>query len=472
MLQIGARLDFAHRGALVQAGHYLLCETPYNPQVPSWLRQLRPPAKSLPYMVRGTYPRELRSWALLAVALGGVEGGITGVIVKNAFDGVVDALLLNFAVAMVAGAPALAHVLSWVWADLSQGRDKIRFLITVQALCCLSLLFIAMAPINSPGLALMVGGVVLARFFWSGVITIRSSVWRANYPREMLASMSGRLVTFGALLMGFVGIGVGMAMDWRGDAFRFVYPVLAAIGLAGAYSYRRMRMRQQKRLLALEMANRKREGAMINPFKLMAVLRGDERFRRYMSLMFVLGSGNLMLMAPLIVILNEHMQLTQLHQMMITSSIPLLVMPFALPLWARMLDTRHIIHYRAKQSWSATAMIVAVLVAVTTGSHGVLWLAAVLYGVAQAGGMLGWNLGHHDFASPERAPQYMSVHMMLTGMRGVMMPLVGVALYQIVEFSAPGYGPWMMVVPLALNLAACVGFVKASREMRADRSHG
>src|SRR5690606_15541470 len=138
------------------------------------------------------------------------------------------------------------------WAGASQGRDKIRLLITVQVLCCLSLLLIAAAPINSMGLALVIAGAVLARFFWSGVTTIRSSVWRANYPREMLASLSGRLVMVGALLMGTVGIVVGLAMDWHPHAYRWVYPVLAAVGIAGALTYRRMRMRQQKRLLQLE----------------------------------------------------------------------------------------------------------------------------------------------------------------------------------------------------------------------------
>ncbi len=429
------------------------------------LTMSRRPMSPLPFMVRGTYPRELRSWSLLAVALAAVEGGITGVIVKNTFAGVVDAALLNFAVAIVAGAPALAHALSWVWAGASQGKDKIRFLIMVQALCCLSLLAIAVAPINSPGLVLMVLGAILARFFWSGVITIRSSVWRANYPREILATMSGRLVTVGALIMGGVGIGIGLAMDWDEHAFRWVYPILALVGLIGAYSYRRMRMRQQKRLLLLERESQRRDGTVINPFRLFRVLKEDARFRHYIWLMFLLGGGNMMLMAPLIVILNDHMSLSLLQQMMITSSIPLLVMPLAIPIWARLLDSRHIIHYRARQSWAATVMIVAILLAVTTGSYWMLWVAAVLYGVSQAGGTLGWNLGHHDFAPPERAAEYMSVHMTLTGLRGLMMPLFGVALYQLIETASPGNGPWMMVVPLMLNIGAGVGFVRASREM-------
>jgi len=421
----------------------------------------------MPYMVRGTYPRELRSWGLLATALAGVEGGIAGVIVKNAFNGVIDTVVLNFAVALVAGAPTIAHVLSWVWAGLAQGRDKIRFLITVQTLFCLSLLFIAAAPLDGVGLGLMVIGAILARFFWSGVVTIRSTVWRANYPREMLATMSGRLVTLGTLIMGGVGVGIATAMHLDADAFRWVYPLLAAVGIAGAYNYRRLRMRGQKRLLAREADNRKREGSMISPLRLFRILRGDQRFARYMSLMFLLGGGNLMLMAPLIVILSEQMAVSQFKQLMITSAIPLLVMPLTIPLWARLLDSRHVVHYRAKQSWAATAMIAVVLIAVTTQTHGLLWLSAVMYGVAQSGGMLGWNIGHHDFAPPERAAEYMSVHMTLTGLRGLMMPVVGIAIYQLLERLSPGLGPWVVVVPLALSLGASTGFVKLSREMRA-----
>src|SRR5690606_37779855 len=143
-------------------------------------------------------------------------------------------------------------------------------------------------------------------------------------------------------------------------------PVLAAVGIMGALAYRRMRMRQQKRLLVAERENRRVEGNLINPLRLLRLLKGDVRFREYMSLMFVFGSGNLMLMAPLIVILNEYIELSQFDQVMVTSSIPLLTMPLAIPAWARLLDTRLVVHYRAKQAWAGTFMITAVLVAVVT----------------------------------------------------------------------------------------------------------
>ena len=56
----------------------------------------------LPRMSAALVPRELGSWSLSAVALGAVEGGLLGVIVKDQYAGVAPDYGLNLAVAMVA----------------------------------------------------------------------------------------------------------------------------------------------------------------------------------------------------------------------------------------------------------------------------------------------------------------------------------------------------------------------------------
>ena len=72
----------------------------------------------MPPMSRMHYRRELAVWSLLPIALGAVEGGVTGVIAKNAFEGAVDERVLNLAVALLTTAPAFANILSFVWAGL------------------------------------------------------------------------------------------------------------------------------------------------------------------------------------------------------------------------------------------------------------------------------------------------------------------------------------------------------------------
>ena len=73
---------------------------------------------TMPFMTRASYPREMRAWSLLAMAIGAVEGGVVGVLVKNLFAGQVPDVWLNTAVGLASGAPALANILSFYFASL------------------------------------------------------------------------------------------------------------------------------------------------------------------------------------------------------------------------------------------------------------------------------------------------------------------------------------------------------------------
>ena len=90
--------------------------------------------------------------------------------------------------------------------------------------------------------------------------------------------------------------------------------------------------------------------------------------------------------------------------------------------------------------------------------------------MTKAGGVLGWNMGHHDFATPEKANQYMGLHVSLTGVRGLLAPLIGVWIYQGIEMHAPGHGRYVILLPLLLVTSGAYGFVRMSRDMRARES--
>lgn len=421
---------------------------------------------ALPFMVRPTYPREMRAWSLLALALGAVEGGVAGVLVKNLFTGQVDEAWLNTAVALVAGAPALANITSFLWASMSQGRNKISFLFTLQAFTMLGLLMIAAAPVNFFGLILMTSGALVARCCWAGVTTLRATVWRANFPRAQMGVMAGRLVRAMTLVMGSTGIVLGVALNYAPDAFRYIYPMLAILGFGGALTYKRLRVRRHRILLRKERQVEREEPKTVGPMAMVRVLRDDGEFRRYMRLMFSFGGGNLAMVPVLILLMTERYGMSQLSQMLITSSIPLLVMTLSIPVWSRLLDRGHVVHYRARQSWSFVVTFLVYFLAVAIDRPEIFWLASVLHGIGMAGGVLGWNLGHNDFASPERASMYMGVHVTLTGIRGLIAPLTGVWVYHFLETWQAGYGRWVLVVPLCVTTLGAFGFVRMSRDMK------
>jgi len=394
---------------------------------------------------------------------------VVGVVAKHTFAGQVDVGTLNFAVALLAGAPALANILSFVWAAVSHGRHKVRTITLLQVGAAAMVALVAIAPRNLAGLLIMVFCVLGARVCWSGVTILRSTIWHANYPRHARATLAGKFATMQAVVMAVAGIGIGVAMDFDDRAFRIAYPAAAVLALLGVFVYSRLRVRGHRVLLAAERKGIEAREVSINPLQFRRVLRDDSKFRHYMTCMYVFGFGNLMVVAPLVIMLRDRFALRESISVLIASTIPFLLMPVSIPVWSRLLDRMHIIQFRAIHAWAFVTSIVAVLLAALTMQVWLLYVAAVLKGVAIGGGVLGWNLGHHDFAPPDRVSQYMGVHVTLTGMRGMVAPVLAVSIYEGLRRIDPWAGAWVFAVALALSVSGAVGFVLLARSTsRAD----
>jgi hypothetical protein len=210
--------------------------------------------------------------------------------------------------------------------------------------------------------------------------------------------------------------------------------------------------------------------ARSEPFSLgmlLEILRKDPHFREYMFWMGIYGGGNLMLTSQLVVIFSEHLHLSASLQIALLSVVPLGLLPFFVPFWARMFDRGHIVEYRSRQGWALVAAVLAVTLGTWIASVPLLWIGAVLLSFAYAGANLGWNLGHNDFAAAGRAQHYMGVHVTLTGVRGAIGPPAGILVYQWLESLRPGTGIYSLVLPLIFVTVGAVGFSHMRRQMRA-----
>jgi MFS family permease len=422
--------------------------------------------QSLPRMAAALMPREISSWGLTAISLGALEGGLLGIIVKNQFSAVASPAMVNLAVAVVAGAPAFCNLSSFLFSALTAGRDKPAILSRLMLAMAFFLLLMATPAISSNGLILFCAFTVLARTAWSGILTIRASVWRANFSRQWRGRITARIVQLSSLLVAGSSFLIGYLLDWQDSAFRHAFIVAAGCSVAASLVYRKARVRRHKQLLASENADQQRQGGRLSLSILGEVMRTDRDFRRYMMSMMVFGSGNLMLLPLLVIQLNEKFALTQLKQVMITSSVPLLVLCVSIPLWARVIDQRHIFSYRAIQSWVFVTASALFSLAVITESAELLWPASIVMGFAIAGGVLGWNLGHNDFSSDARASHYMAIHVTLTGLRGLVMPLFVVGVYQYLAAHWPEKASLAMLLPLSFTFIGSLSFVLLNLDRR------
>ena len=409
------------------------------------------------------YRRELVPWLLAGCALGMVEGATAAVLVKRGFVGHASPEMLNLATAFVSGSPALANLTSFLWANMAHGREKVRLLVLLLAVFGAVVGSIGLMPRASAGLALTVLSVLAARMIWSGVLTVRATVWSANYPRAVLARTTGRIVIATALGMAGVAALVGTVLQTRPRHAALLYVAAGLAAAAAAVMFRRVRVRQSYRLLRAE----RDEGGKAEVFSLAAmrtILREDPEFRRFMSWMALYGAGNLMIFGQLVIVFSDQLHLPAAQQIAILTIVPLLCVPLFTPMWARLFDAGHVVDYRARQCWSLVAAMTTVILGVFLDYTPLLWLAALLFGISTAGANLGWNLGHNDFASLGKVQQYMGVNVTLTGMRGLLAPPIGAIVYTLLERRAPGAGRYALLLPFGITLAGAIGFNRMKNE--------
>jgi hypothetical protein len=393
----------------------------------------------------------------LGIPLGLVEGATAAVLVKQHFGAAAPAFAVNLAVALVSGAPAFSNVLSFVWANIAHGRARVQLMVALQAAFALLVGCVAFASRAAAGLALTVLSIIAARVVWAGVLTVRAAVWSANYPRNVLARITGRIVIVNSIAVATSAALVGWALEARAVDARWLYGLGAVAGLCGAWLYRAMRVRREFRLLAAEAAST----AHSEPFSLRMltqILSEDPAYREYMLWMGVFGGGTLMLTAQLVLLFSEHLHLSSAMQIGLLAVVPLITQPIFLPWWARLFDGTHVVRYRSRQGWAIVLASAAMCAGVFSAAPALLWLGAVLLGAAQAGANLGWNLGHNDFASLGRVQHYMGVHVTLTGLRGGIAPPVGVLVYMGLEAWRRGAGEFALLLPLAMTAAGALGF--------------
>jgi hypothetical protein len=465
-----------------------------------------------PWATRQSYSHELINALTYPVALALVESTVVGVLAAKAFGidpaaSAVDAFLF----ATIMAAPMFANLTSFVWAWLARGRRKVRFINMLQIATLVVVAAIALLPTDPPGAVMLTLLVVLARCLLSGIITLRSTVWRMNYPRHVRAQITGKL----ALLQSLIGAVAPLAgyalLDINEDAFRVLYPGSVAIAAIGVSTFWRIRLRHERELLDYEnqpTARPQRRGAVgaIYEFdprqsvptadaaatptreNFWSILKRDRTYRAYMLWQFVGGAANMM---GEVVVVAAVAQMTvglrgeYVTAITLTTAIPMLFAVLTLPHWARYLDQVHVAVFRSRQGvwWVGNqamlwlALLLFVQLEMFWAGVAAMALARVVQGITRGAGMLAWNLGHNDFADRRMVAIYMGIHVTLTGVRGAVAPFIAILLYAgwsgvaisgttiLPGFAGIGYHVFILTTVMAL--VAERGFTALARQIQA-----
>ncbi|MCP4589140.1 MAG: hypothetical protein GY842_00205 [bacterium] len=439
--------------------------------------------RQLPFLTRRNYYSEvlhLLPWGMLA---GVVEGNIAAVVVARTFAG--GELLITVATTT----PIAAYLASLMWGMLCVGRRKLRVftLAATGALLCAA--SVGLTPHTAVGGWYFAAQLALAQFFMSGVVTARTALWKYNYPVEVRGRITARLQTLRAALSVVVLVTASCLFDYDNGAYRFVYPAAALFGVLSVHLLQRMRVRGERRELRRQAcaAGEELNAGLVEPFSLTTllspgqvlanafrILREDRPFRKYCTAQFLGGMANIMVRAVVVAILANQLLTSIDHfyfiSIVLLDVLPRLLMIGSLGRWGRLFDRIGVLRFRI---FNAVGWILCL----AAGGLATFWIAhadaigpavvplavggfavrAILQGATFAGGSLAWHIGHLHFARPEEAEVYMGIHVSLTGLRGLLMPALGILLYGWI-------GWWVWIVAIGFGFLSLGGFISLARD--------
>ncbi|MHC5110721.1 MAG: hypothetical protein ACYTHJ_12695 [Planctomycetota bacterium] len=444
-------------------------------------------------MTRRNYYYEFRQFLAWSVLAGIVEGNFGSVVVSKSFGA------SEWLIALATATPIAAFTFSLVWGMLAVGRPKVRLLITFSAGTAF-LTGMAGAVPNSPwGAWWFILQMAAAQILMAGVLTTRSALWKSNYPKEVRGQVTAKLQRIRFIVSAVTSLTAAAICDRNPDAYQYVYPIVAGIGISSIWMARKIRVRGERSQLAhldKPRTNGDLPTGLVEPFSLTAlispghvfgqmlrVLRTDASYRKYCLAQFLMGIANLMTISIVAAVITTRLEFGPHWGFWISTVLLVgfqqLGLLASLGRWGHLFDRVGVLSFRVinVSCWTASLVMgmAATVVVVYADSIGPLFLPlavllfatrALLAGLARGGGALAWHIGHLHFASGDEAEIYMGIHVFLTGVRGMIAPLGGIWLW-----SVMGWPVWIIAVTLS-SLSLIMYWIMAREERQNTQDPG
>ena len=320
------------------------------------------------------------------------------------------------------------------------------------ALGASTFLIMALAPFQP----VFVVGSVLAMTAASAAIPLLTQIYQENYPERERGKLFSRAFMIRIATAAAFSEFAGRLLAAHISYFRWL---LIAFAAAFAFAGFCLAHIPSRPLTA---------SGGTHPFRALRHARDDRLFRITLISWMFLGFATLM-MGPLRIeylanpkhgVTLHGQPLTTAQIAMLVGVIPNLARLVLSPIWGVLFDRMNFFVLRITLNIGFALGAISFFVG---GDLPWLVVAAVLFGISNAGADVAWSLWVTKFAPPERVADYMSVHTFFTGVRGVLAPLLA---FYVVAGLPLNYVGWICAGLIAIGTAFLVPEIKAGKSAR------
>ncbi|NUN93324.1 MAG: MFS transporter [Verrucomicrobiae bacterium] len=246
----------------------------------------------------------------------------------------------------------------------------------------------------------------------AAIVPLLTQMYQDGYPETERGRLFTRAMVIRIAAAILFAQAVGELLLRHMGGWRLVTLAFAAAAAFSAYHLRRCPSH------ALPSSNTR------NPFLALRHIRHDRVFRVTLIAWMIMGFGNLMMASMRVEYLANPRYAVNLDAASIaflTAVVPNFTRLCLSRLWGWLFDRLNFFFLRVVLNVGFAISMVAFF---TGDSFTGLVLGASLFGISMAGGDVAWSLWVTKLAPPKLVADYMSVHTFLTGVRGVLAPLL------------------------------------------------
>ncbi len=340
--------------------------------------------------------------------------------------------------------PPVSQLLSVVWGNLMEGREKRGFILRFGLVGRLALLTVALAVTPMEFVVPVAFSITMS----SALIPALNAMYQTNYTSPERGRVFGLVMSVTALATIAGSIGAGAWLDHDDRAYRFLYPLAGLFGALSAVIFYRIRARRSQ---FIERARRHAAAIPAGRFEIMKLggdwlgdvqrglrdpwsgirdtFREDPSFFRFEIAFMIYGVGFMMLQPVIPIFLVDDIRVQYSEVATARGLIFWGIISVLSPFFGWLLDRTNVM--RVGVIGFAILAVYPLWMAASRSVSSV-YGAFALYGLAMSAVNIAWTMGPIFFAGRRDAARYMGVHVMMVGIRGLVGNPLGLGLMTLV----------------------------------------
>ncbi|PKN74846.1 MAG: hypothetical protein CVU49_06870 [Candidatus Cloacimonetes bacterium HGW-Cloacimonetes-2] len=272
------------------------------------------------------------------------------------------------------------------------------------------------------------------------LVPAQNGIYQRNINVSRRAKVYGYTISIGMLISIIVTFFAGRLLDIQESAYRWI---VAATGIAGFISCVVLsRIKIDEPVPCEKRPNLPLRQALADPIhSTIRLLKENPQFAAFERSFSIYGMGFIMMTPVIPLLLVNELKLSYTVNFLTKGILSQAGMLFLSPLIGKIHDRLH--PFRFISLSFGTLMFFPLVIIVATKFAGIpalattlVFVAYIIFGIAMAGINMAWNMSSIFFAGKENAAVFQSVHVTMTGIRGLIAPFLGLILNRLFGYSA------------------------------------